>query len=260
MTTALHARIQDAFDATIDALLDVSRMVSGLERDPDISHSNLRLQGFLNADHTLTLINEPMTVHAILPTGTTAHHRISVQAHQARLQSEVDARHADLADHLGRLLTTMAEGPVGANTDYRPNVGVFFNSLGPSIAIGARVPSVKPVTVQGECWLPTQRDLAQRLICAATFNDTIGTGTPWTILYGGMGMHANNTHQHTSVRAPTPGDALQWAALLRTNSLLNRHAHSHQIMGVSPETVQASLDHAWERLGCLHHAPNPQRA
>lgn len=167
------------------------------------------------------------------------HQRIASEAARQTAQDTIDTLHARVMDTLHTLGTALLDTPVVRTTTMRPYVLSGVGSGGPWIVVGAHH-NGEPTTTKQQLTLLDLRDVAVDLLLAACFTPTFST-TQWCVI------HRHGSRRHT-VQAATPGEALQWAALLHDNSLVDPTQPHPLVFGhIDQDDVIKTLDNAKHR-------------
>lgn len=237
--TPLHATIIDTFTAhvhTLDRLLAAQATYKNhalLAIDEGTNAVCFLREGgavFLRAgEEEVALRNEEPS---------TNHERIAGLAALQEAEATFSSIGADMGRTLRATFDAILQGPVAQNTPYRPHFLSGSDGRYAWIAISANTggssSAMSDILLEG----PNLR-YATNLALACAFNTTLGTGRPWTL------RHRHASHVHTVV-APTPGDALQWAALLHDQHALMRGTYAMD--GVSDDEAERSLFASWDRI------------
>lgn len=239
--TPLHTTLRAAVAAHKAALDEALRAEWAWFEDPDLDFQpGLSCQAFARPQdeapfiraghHSLWTIHDtPTSNHAILAEATIL----------APAKQRAQAVHDALLSTITTLLHTMRQGPVTLHTPYEPCVFTGITRETP----WARVSASADGTVTGGSEIMLEEDgltTLTNLACIATFNDTIGTGPTWVV-------HDTPSGTTIPITAPTPGDALQWAAVRLSHAFLV--PGRARVEGVEEQTTQRSLDAAWRRIG-----------
>lgn len=239
----LSLRLRAAFEAMLEAANALDTTLTTIRKSQPFRTTGYGVYGA--PEDPFALLCAPTTVIP-KPIAPSSHHQaLRIASDQRFYQDAIDTQSATLRSTVVALLGAMRQGPVALHTPYQPQLMCGVGILAPYLSINATTSPTPTIEPSGECWLQ-QSDTAWRLVMAATFNATIGIGRPWTIL---SNPSANTTSAAITVCAPTPGDALQWASLLHSNSLYR--GHDVQVMGVGIDELTRSRQEAWARIEAL---------
>lgn len=231
-----YPRLMAAFDRHVAVMMDLRSALDHHEPHLHTSNGTTVVGSTFPTTPVAHVTSDPITLRDDMPLDTK--HNIIAEAYARqhtlpRVQAACTRLEASARQTLLDLLTEIAAGPVHHHTSMRTRITSSVDEWGilrMRVACADHNHTHIPTTM-GELSLQTCADNARHLVCAAALGLGIDTGPTWRIHYSPTN-HPSILHHggYVDVQASTQTRALEWAALLHHNNLLDDPS-THTMIG-----------------------------
>lgn len=174
----------------------------------------------------------------------TNHERLALQASWTTLTKAMTEHTQEAVRSASVLVKAIAAGPGPAVTGYHPALESEIDKHGSWSTLTFCHPK-GVASAGGRLHTIEDRAAIEHLAVAAAIHTGLGSGTTWRIMYD---HHAT----FTDITAPTPEEALAWAALLHDNRIASQNANPTtpfaHVYKTLPDTVDTLLRTARARF------------